>query len=179
MIDDWLEDFIPPEIRDNIICPGSLDHHEREGYTVSLQSGNYENDLHAAQDQARDVVDYEALVTGSVFTDIDGERQDLGVRLIDTLRNVMAGNPCGANENIPDTDDATDGQKPTRRNTPTISYAMRGQSALVSDWEDPYYFTAAFPTLFPKGIGGYLDQREVPVSLMAFAEWALSHHSRR
>jgi hypothetical protein len=37
MIDGWNEDFIPPEIRDNIICLGSSDHHEREGYTVSLQ----------------------------------------------------------------------------------------------------------------------------------------------
>ncbi|KAH9203429.1 hypothetical protein DL95DRAFT_321422, partial [Leptodontidium sp. 2 PMI_412] len=49
----------------------------------------------------------------------------------------------------------------------------------MNNWEDPHYFTAAFPTLFPEGIGGHQDQRAVPVSLMAFAEWALSHHSRR
>jgi hypothetical protein len=29
MIDSWSKDFIPPEIRDNIICLGSSDHHER------------------------------------------------------------------------------------------------------------------------------------------------------
>jgi hypothetical protein len=54
MIDGWSPDFIPPEIRDNIICLEKPDHHEREGYTVSLQDGNYENDLHAAQDEAFD-----------------------------------------------------------------------------------------------------------------------------
>ena len=52
MIDGWTDDFIPPEIADNVTCLADQDHHEREGYTVSLQSGNYENDLHAAQDEA-------------------------------------------------------------------------------------------------------------------------------
>ena len=51
MIDGWANDFIPPEIADNITCLANPDHHEREGYTVSLQNGNYdrENDLQAAQ----------------------------------------------------------------------------------------------------------------------------------
>ena len=49
MIDSWANNFIPPEISDNITCLANPDHHEREGYTVSLQSGNYENDLRAAQ----------------------------------------------------------------------------------------------------------------------------------
>jgi hypothetical protein len=50
---------------------------------------------------------------------------------------------------------------------------------MVNNWEDPYYFTAAFPTLFPSGIGGHQDERIVPVSLTAFAERVLNHHSRR
>ena len=41
MIDSWANDFIPPEIADNITCLTNPDHHEREGYTVSLESGNY------------------------------------------------------------------------------------------------------------------------------------------
>ncbi|CZR62113.1 uncharacterized protein PAC_12010 [Phialocephala subalpina] len=32
MMGGWNEDFIPSEIRDNIICLGDSDHHEREGY---------------------------------------------------------------------------------------------------------------------------------------------------
>jgi hypothetical protein len=72
-------------------------------------------------------------------------------------------------ERAPATDDTADERK-RRPEIPTISYAVRGKSALMSNWEDPHYFTAAFPTLFPRGIGGHQDQRTVPVSLMAFAE---------
>ena len=102
MMDSWSGDFIPPEIRDNIICLGSSDHHEREGYTVSLQTGNYENDLHAAQDGLVDADDHEAFISGSVYTDVNGERQDPNVRFIDTLRKVMAGNPCALDGNTVD-----------------------------------------------------------------------------
>ncbi|KAH6691789.1 hypothetical protein BKA61DRAFT_742496 [Leptodontidium sp. MPI-SDFR-AT-0119] len=74
LMDGWNADFIPPEIWDNIICLGDSDHHEREGYTVSLQTGNYENDLHAAQDGVFDTDDHGPCITGSVYTDINGER---------------------------------------------------------------------------------------------------------
>jgi hypothetical protein len=74
MMDNWDDDFIPPEIQDNIIYLGKSDHHKREGYTVSLQAGNYENDLHAAQDEGS-YADYrKALISSSVYTDINGER---------------------------------------------------------------------------------------------------------
>lgn len=76
-MDDWSENFIPPEILNIIICLETSDHQEREGYTVSLEAGNYENDLHAAQD-AQDApldADYcEVLISGSVYTDVNGER---------------------------------------------------------------------------------------------------------
>src|SRR5581483_7301421 len=65
------------------------------------------------------------------------------------------------------------------RRYPTISYTIHGQATLVNHWDDPRYFTAAFPTLFPTGDGGHLDERHIPVSLASFAEWALSHHSSR
>jgi hypothetical protein len=179
MVDSWNEEFIPPEIRDNIICLGSSDHHEREGYTVSLQTGNCENDLHAAQDEVLDLDDQEALITGSVYTDINGERQDPNTRMIHTLRGVLARNQCKTDDSSPATDDTADECRPRHGDIPSISYAVRGQFALMNNWEDPHYFTAAFPTLFPNGIGGHQDERTVPVSLTAFAEWALNHHSRR
>jgi hypothetical protein len=47
---------------------------------------------------------------------------------------------------------------------------IHGQAALLNHWYDSYYFTAAFPTLFPMGIGGHLDQHDIHVSLVAFAE---------
>lgn len=143
-----------PELRDNIICLGSSDHGEREGYTVSLQTGNYENDLHAAQDELPHVDDHGAFMTGSVYTDVNEERRDPDGRFMQTLRRVMAGNPCTPNNSAPGADDARDQCRPGRGNIPTISYAIRGQSAPTNSWEDPHYFTAVFPTLFPTGTGG-------------------------
>jgi hypothetical protein len=45
IIHDWADDFIPPELRDNIICLDNPDSVEKEGYTLSLATGNYENEL--------------------------------------------------------------------------------------------------------------------------------------
>ena len=181
MMDSWVDKFIPPEIQDNIICLGESDYREREGYTVSLQIGNYENDLHAAQDDVfhTDDDNHGPLITGSVCTDINGERRDPNVQMIRTLLKAVTSSRYQSNDRESAADDAVDEHEYRRRNIPTISHAIRGKSTLMSHWEDPHFFTAAFPTLFPNGIGGHQDQRTVPVSLTAFAEWALSHHSRR
>jgi hypothetical protein len=74
MMDNWSGDFILTELCNNITCLGGRDEHEREGYTVSLQTGNYENDLHAAQDGLVDADDSEAFISSSVYTDVNGER---------------------------------------------------------------------------------------------------------
>jgi hypothetical protein len=186
MIEGWPDEFIPPEITDNITHLENPDHHEREGYTVSLQTGNYENDFHAAQDEAFLANDNDPFVTGSVYTDVNGERTDPNLRLIDALLGVVTGNTRWADET--DEDQPADGQgvhghehgrEHRQRDLPTISYAIRGQATLMSSWECPHYFTGAFPTLFPNGTGGHQDQRPIPVSLNAFAQWALNHHSRR
>ena len=179
VIDDWSDDFIPPELRDNIICLDEPDHHEREGYTVSLGMGNHENDLQAAQDSALDSRTWEPLITGSVSTDINGERQHPDMCALDALfsivtnRSVPPGEVTSARENVKNT------RSFGHRKMPVISYTICGEATLVDHWTDPHYFTAAFPSLFPTGIGGHIDERSIPVSLGAFADWALRHHSRR
>jgi hypothetical protein len=67
----------------------------------------------------------------------------------------------------------------TKKAEPVITYAIQAQARLLSAWADNHYFTGVFPTLFPHGIGGHLDERNSKVSLEAFAKWALNHHSRR
>lgn len=171
MIDDWNDDFIPRGLRDSIVCLDEPDHHEREGYTVDLQTGNYENDLQAAQDNRADSADTGPLMTGSVSTDINGERQDPDMRTLNTLFDIVS---TRISEHIAARDRAE-----SHQNLPTITYAVRGKTSLLNHWVDPSYFTSAFPTLFPTGIGGHLEKRPTPVSLVAFAEWSLRHHSRR
>jgi hypothetical protein len=179
MIDDWGDDFIPPELRDNIVCLDEPDHREREGYTISLGTGNYENDLQAAQDSVIDSGGGGPRITGSVATDINGERQDPNLCALDALFGVVANRHAPS---VVDTSTREHGRNTRALNhgkTPVISYTIRGEATLVDHWSDPHYFTAAFPTLFPAGIGGHLDERGTPVSLGAFADWALRHHSRR
>ena len=179
MINDWSDDFIPLELRDNIICLDESDHHEREGYTVNLQTGNYENDLQAAQDDAFHSGDGGPLMTGSVSTDINGERQNPDTRTLDTLLSVVTSTTYPTDQRTSTTNNVHNTGALDQRRIPVISYMVHGQTTPVNHWSDPRYFTAAFPTLFPTGMGGHLDERAVPLSLDAFAEWALSHHSRR
>jgi hypothetical protein len=50
----------------------------------------------------------------------------------------------------------------------------------MNAYKDYDYFTASFPTLFPRGTGGHQDIRRTEnVSLRAWAKWTLKHHSRR
>jgi len=183
MTDNWPDEFIPPELTENIISLADPDHHEREGYTVNLEPGNYENDLQAAQDKAFHADDHDPadpFITGSVYTDINGERTDPNVRMIDALLGLVTGNSSSEpDEEMQAAEDISDDHQPRQRDTPMIFYGIRGQATLMSSWEDPHYFTGAFPTLFPNGFGGHKHERTVPVSLEAFAQWALNHHSRR
>jgi hypothetical protein len=180
MIEGWADDFIPPEIADNITCLTDSDHHEREGYTVSLEGGNYENDLHAAQDgvSCANVDDHDPFVTGSIYTDINGERIDANVRMIDTLLGLVSSS-SSQGDKVTEAIEDTLGDQHRDKNAPRIAYAIRGHATLMSSWEDPNYFIGAFPTLFPSGLGGHLDKRLISVSLKAFTKWALNHHSRR
>jgi len=177
LIDSWSDDFIPPELQDSIICLHDADHHEREGYTVNLSSGNYENDLQAAEDDTLHSGHDVPLMTGSVATDINGERLNPDMHMLHTLVDAAA-NREHELSSVPS--HLLHGNQPSnQRNIPVISYTTHGLATPINHWDDPYYFTAAFPTLFPTGFGGHLDERKVPISLAAFAEWALSHHSRR
>lgn len=129
------------------------DSDKRAGYTVDLQEGNYENKWQAAEDNPGNFDENPLLISVSVTTNMNGERQNPSFRVLNTVHN-------------------------TQRRSSVIKYGIRGQALLLNQWQDAYYFTSAFPMLFPTGVGGHYDKRDVPVSLVAFADWALRHHSR-
>lgn len=170
MLDTWDDDFIPSDLQDNIVSISPPDGQEREGYSVHLDTGNHENDFQAAQDTDLHADSNTPLMTGSVSTDINGERQNPDRRLLNAFLNVVSSDPASCAQRSPERHE---------QRIPTLSYRIHGQATLLNHWDDPTYFTAAFPTLFPLGIGGYLEDRSLNVSLSSFAEWALQHHSRR
>jgi hypothetical protein len=85
-------------VRDNIICLDEPDSREREGYTVSLRTGNYKNDLQAADNDNFDTGEAEPLTTASVSTDINGERQNPDTRLLKTLLELVTNRSQQSNE---------------------------------------------------------------------------------
>ena len=51
------------------------------------------------------------------------------------------------------------------------------QGRLRSDFDDPAYFTGAFPTLFWHGTSGHLQQQDQIISMEEWAKWLCRHHS--
>ena len=170
-INDWPDEFIPSDLQQQIICVSEADHHERAGYTVDLQDDNYENDWQAAEDIPSS--ENTPLLTGSITTDINGERHNPDLRLLNAVYNLV-----DAQHNSPVVTQNVESPSASQH-TPAIRYSIHGPATFLNHWRDPRYFTSAFPALFPTGIGGHLDQRTIHVSLLAFADWALRHHSRR
>ena len=66
--------------------------------------------------------------------------------MIDALLGLITSNASQEDETA---DDVPEEPQHRRRDEPMISYAIRRQAMLMSSWEDPHYFTGAFPTLFP------------------------------
>lgn len=64
---------------------------------------------------------------------------------------------------------------------PHVSYKAVPGLPVLDSFTDPAYFTGAFPTLFPYGVGGHLGDvsgnRPRKVSLQEFARYAMLHHS--
>jgi serine/threonine protein kinase len=201
LLSSWPDEFIPEQISANITSMLTSDHSEREGYIANLQSNNFENDLQAvANDMSSD--DSTVFTSGSLCTDLDGNRVNEDLHLLETLASFVDGERTDPNvtetdpvdddnyiidydsdspleDSIPSDTSIRDPVRGTER-APYIRYSFAHSPAtLSSSWSDPSFFTTAFPTLFPTGLGGHLDDRPVKVSLELLARWALSHHSRR
>ena len=146
MLREWDDDFIPTELQDTVTLVGEADHGERKSYTVNLQDGNYENDFHAA-DNTNDLENKAPFFTGSITTDINAERQNLDIRILGTLLDSIS-----SASRMPD-------NHLHQARAPSISYKLHGTTPLLSHYDNPHYFTTAFPTLFPTGIRGHIEER--------------------
>lgn len=159
LLDTWEDQFIPSGITDNMVqC--DPDHYKRVSYAIDLCDGNYENDLDAAI--ADTGIKGDHIHSGCVYSDIDDGRQNPTLRLLSAIGNIKA------------TTLALD-----TSTTKIVTYRNKGRLIPLNDWEDPHYFTDAFPCLFPFGSGGHLKQRKRPMSLEAWAKWTLQHNSHR
>jgi hypothetical protein len=92
-IDGWADEFIPEELQDHIIYLTDTDHHKHIGYTVNLQEHNYENNWQATEDNISNQAANARLITGSITTDINGERQNPNVRMLNAIYHLKNAQP--------------------------------------------------------------------------------------
>ena len=154
---------------------------EREGYAISLQDGLFENELDAEVEYAEP----SSILSWSFFSDLHGQDLYSTLATLASLQAILQ--ERDSNDSGPREDHTIDGQEdegdsPNRRTRlPHISYNATQHLPLINAFTDPDYFTAAFPTLFPFGMGGHLGDangdRPEEVSLKAFARYTMLHHS--
>lgn len=188
VLDAWPDHHIPQEIRDAFITVGSepgstgaLVEDEREGYATSLQGGLFENELDAEVEDAEPG----GIVSRSFFSDLHGQDLHSTPATLTSLQAILQDR--GLDGSGPDEERTTNypggegGPSNDNGHLPHISYQTTRELPLINAFTDPDYFTAAFPTLFPFGIGGHLGDanghRPEEVSLKAFARYTILHHS--
>jgi hypothetical protein len=168
LIDQWAESFIPPILQEEVInVPEDQISDERGTYAGDME-GLSENDLHNALDDMAN----NTIASGAVYSDIDGQRQNPELQMVTALMKMLE----GPRETTSD----ADAQRPV--DIPVITWTGGNRLNLMNDYEDPEYFTGAFPTLFPYGKGGHLpasNERKTNVSIETWGKWLMNHHSRR
>ena len=84
LLENWEDEFVPAGIADRVLQCGS-DFAEREGYTMNLESDNYENDLHHAVEDAG--LDDSGILSGCLYTDADDTREHPTMKLVAAMTN--------------------------------------------------------------------------------------------
>ena len=147
LLETWKEEFIPFGIMDSIVYCNS-DQHKHESYATNLCNSNFENNFDTAI--ASIGIERDHINSGCIYSNIDNERQNSTLRLLSMVGNIKV--------------TASTSNPPT---STIVFYRNRGQLVPLNNWEDPHFFTAAFPCLFPFRSGGYLEQWKGPISLEA------------
>ena len=188
VLDSWPNHHIPQEITDAFVtlgfdagCTGTTVEDGREGYATLLQDGLYENELDAEVEDAEPG----SILSRSFFSDLHGQDLHSTPATLASLQAILQeqdSDRSGSRDtdaiNVQD-DEAEIPDDNSRM--PHISYKTIQHLPPMSAFTDPDYFTAAFPTLFPFGIGGHLGDtngvRPEEVSLKTFAKYTMLHHS--
>lgn len=161
LLETWRDEFVPIEISERVLQCGS-DHTEKQGYAADLEAENLEDDFQASIATAG--LDSSGLLGGCLYTDANNTREHPTSRLLSAVSNYKRS------------------QESADAGVPVVIYEQKGNALPLNDWDNPNFFTAAFPTLFPFGVGGHGPKgyrRKIPLSLEEWAHWSLLHHSRR
>jgi hypothetical protein len=186
VLDSWPNHYIPQEIRDAFITLDSESgstvapvEDEREGYSTLLHDRLFENELDAEVEDAEPG----SILSRSFFSDLHGQDPSSTPATLASLQAILKEQDSGGSSesNAIDVQLDWDNAPNDGSRLPHISYKTTEHLPLMNAFSNPDYFTAAFPTLFPFGLGGHLGNtnrdRPEEVSLKKFARYTMLHHS--
>lgn len=159
---EYGKEFVEPELleRVKLLDPTAIAEENNESYNIDSTLVGIENDITVFQPDTPDWI----IKSSTILLpegDLIGEPDSIFAILddtIDQIRQANAADPLVIS---------------------TVLYSTIGKKQRLNIYEDKDYLPAGFPILFPYGIGGYLDEKVKPVSLVEFTKWVLQHHSRR
>jgi hypothetical protein len=185
VLDSWPDHYIPQEIRDAFVTlgsvPGSTDapvEDKREGYAILLQDGMFKNELDAEVKDAKPG----SILSRSFFSDLHGQDLHSTPATLASLQAILKEQDSGRSgqSDVVNVYIGRDGGSDDNSRLPHISYKTTKHLSPMNAFTDPDYFTTAFPTLFPFGIGRHPGDanRDRPegVSLKTFTRYTMLHH---
>ncbi len=171
LLDEWNEEFVPTALQEHAIITDPDITNSRVGYAADLGGGSFSNDLDVALGEAEPG----SILGSTFFSDQDRETCDPSnaffAKIIETVEM--------SRQDTTENDDR--GNEPPSY-IPQIRFGATNNLTPMNSYKDKDFFTAAYPTLFPFGIGGHIEDdslRSEKLSLESFAKWALGHHSHR
>ena len=177
-LQQWEDKFVPTGIVEHIVECGP-NHFEKQGYCTDLEANNFEDNFYAAVDQTGSD---NSILGGCVYTDACQTREHPTSKLLSAIANNSLHSTVDL-ETAASAESETVSleQKPNiGHQSPLVTYRSQGHAMPLNDWDNPFFFTAAFLTLFPWGTGGHLCRtRQTPLSIETWVRWALNYHCRR
>ena len=178
LLQQWEDEFVPSGIAEHVVDCGK-NNSKKQSYGMDLKADNFEDNFHAAASQAQSE---NTKLSGCVYTDANQICEHPTSKLISALvNNKVLSTDSNEQIHVSTADNLLshegNGNGP---NPPLIIYQSKGCAVSLNDWDNPAFFTAAFPTLFPFGTGGHFCRtKKTALSIETWAKWALTHHLRR
>lgn len=176
---------------------------EEDSFHASYEELCLANQLPGSNKTKSSLADGGQECTGSVLVDVEGQAngRDYELEVVELLRSGQSARECGEVDKK-QTSSAKqsgsgkgyiDGQGmkhepvlpplPSTASPKSEVLVFKNQAlGLLSDYDDPQYYTATFPTLFWTGLGGHIGRRsgkQLQLSFESWAKWLINHHNRR
>ena len=167
LLSQWPDEFIPETLirTATTMEPESCQESTRHGYSTVGAALDEEDYYKQGADHFN---------SGCVYSDVNGMRKQTIPDLLDVVRENLIDQNISRRRPFESTVEGV-----YQAHEEHVIRFNTKQGSPRNDYDDPAYFTSAFPTLFWDGTGGHFSKRKRTISLEEWAKWLCKHHSRR